>query len=77
MLERCCFNMVSTTAWLFLRHGLDKFIYIYMRACVQLVCDRGCALRSKVMVRLVWDHKNIKKSHDLYHMVKIYCSTSI
>lgn len=69
--------MVSTTAWLFLRHRLGKFVYVYMRLYVQLVCERDCALWSKVMVRLVWDQKKIKKSHDLCHVAKIYCSANI
>lgn len=70
MLGRYCFNTVSTT-------GLDKFISVYIRLYMQLACERGCALWSKVMVRLVWDHKEIKKSLDLGHVVRIYCSTSV
>lgn len=58
-------------------YGLDKFISVYIRLYMQLVCERGCASWSKVMVRLVWDHKEIKKSLDLGHVVKIYCSTSV
>jgi len=44
---------------------------------VQLACERSCALWSEVMVGLVWDHKEMKESLDLGHVVKIYGSTRV
>lgn len=67
MFDSCCIKMVSATAWLCLGHKLDKIIHVFVRFYVREV---------EVTVKLARDDKK-EKSHDLCHVVKIYCSAYI